>query len=232
MRSKDLFVLSLIMALILTAMPVAAGDPGMQKWVFPTAGEVRSSAAIAQDGTVYFGNNNTIFAVAPDGNQKWAFTPPTIGERAFSSPAVGADGTVYAGSGDGNLYALTDNGTSATQKWAFTTGGIKYSSPAISWDGNVYIGSTDGNLYAVKPGGNQKWLFPVGSVIDSSPAIGPDGTVYVGSGDSMLYAIFGDSPGLAKSTWPMFHQDPGHNSLSTWRPSIFPIYRLLLGEEE
>jgi hypothetical protein len=43
---------------------------------------------------------------------------------------------------------VTDNGASATQKWAFTTGGPIYSAPAISADGTVYIGSSGGYLYA------------------------------------------------------------------------------------
>ena len=37
-----------------------------------------------------------------------------------SSPAVGADGTIYVGSSDDNLYAVNPDGT---QKWKFTTAG-------------------------------------------------------------------------------------------------------------
>ena len=39
----------------------------------------------------------------------------------YSSPAVGADGTIYVGSDDDNLYALTDNGTSGSLKWKYAT---------------------------------------------------------------------------------------------------------------
>jgi len=37
-----------------------------------------------------------------------------------------------------------------------------------------------------------------------------DGTVYVGSNDYNLYAIYGNSGGLAKTPWPMFHRDLKH----------------------
>ena len=59
---------------------------------------------------------------------KWVF--PT-GGSVFSSPAIGADGTLYVGSSDGNLYAINSDGT---QKWAFLTGGSVSSSPAIGAD--------------------------------------------------------------------------------------------------
>jgi outer membrane protein assembly factor BamB len=109
-----------------------------------------------------------------------------------SSPAIGADGTVYVGSGDGNLYALNAKGT---RKWSYFTGGEVSSSPAIGADGTIYVGSGDGNLYAINPDGTLKWSCATNSAnpnpfyLSSSPAISADGTIYVGSGDGSLYAI-------------------------------------------
>jgi outer membrane protein assembly factor BamB len=95
------------------------------------------------------------FSTANDtGVQKWAFAAT---DAVSSSPAVGADGTIYVGSADDNLYAV--NPSDGTQKWAFTTGGAAYSSPAIGKDGTIYVGSFDDNLYAVKPNGSMKWEF-------------------------------------------------------------------------
>ena len=74
-----------------------------------------------------------------------------------SSPAIGADGTIYVGSDDNNLYAINPNGT---QKWAFPTGMTIVSSPAIGADGTIYVGSYDNNLYAINQDGTQKWTFP------------------------------------------------------------------------
>jgi len=73
---------------------------------------------------------------ANPGTQKWAFA---TGSGVFSSPAIGADGTIYVGSYDFNLYAINPDGT---QKWAFPTGGMPVaSSPAIGADGTIYVGS-------------------------------------------------------------------------------------------
>ena len=79
------------------------------------------------------------------GTPIWEFK--TAGE-VFSSPAIGADGTIYVGSKDGKVYAL--DGKSGDKLWAFETRGKVYSSPAIGSDGTVYVGSGDNKLYAIK----------------------------------------------------------------------------------
>ena len=67
-----------------------------------------------------------------------------------TSPAIGADGTVYVGSGDGDgkLYAI--NGKTGIKLWEFETGSYVRSSPAIGSDGTVYVGLNDTKLYAIK----------------------------------------------------------------------------------
>ena len=61
-------------------------------------------------------DDDNLYAINPDGTQKWAFS---TGSYITSSPAIGADGTIYVGSDDDNLYAINPDGT---QKWAFPTG--------------------------------------------------------------------------------------------------------------
>ena len=120
------------------------------------------------------------------GMLKWKFT---TGGAIGSSPAIGADGTLYVGSSDKNLYAINPDGT---QKWAFATGGNVGTSPAIGADGTIYLGSDDNNLYAVNPNGTQKWQFlSSGPFMGAAPTIGADGTIYVShyGGDNNLYAI-------------------------------------------
>ncbi len=69
-----------------------------------------------------------------------------------SSPAIAADGTVYVGSSDKKLYAISPpaSGASGVLRWAFATGERIESSPAIGPDGTVYVGSFDGTLYAIE----------------------------------------------------------------------------------
>jgi outer membrane protein assembly factor BamB len=116
------------------------------------------------------------------GTKQWHFE---TGNAIYSSPAV-ADGTVYIGSFDSNLYAVDT--TSGTEQWRFETGRSVRSSPTVA-DGTVYIGSNDNYLYAVDTtDGTKQWCFETGDRIRSSPTVA-DGTVYVGSDDRHLYAV-------------------------------------------
>jgi hypothetical protein len=136
--------------------------------------DIFSSAAIDTNGMIYFGgsvgdNSNRLWALDPNGTVEWYFSTggyvpgydnklyaidPNNGDlkwsyttngSIYSSPAIGADGTIYVGSLDNSLYAINPNGS---LKWSYTTGGAVYSSPAIGPDGTVYVGSYDGKLYA------------------------------------------------------------------------------------
>jgi outer membrane protein assembly factor BamB len=71
----------------------------------------------------------------------WSYT---AGNVVNSSPAV-ANGVVYIGSWDYNLYAL--NAGTGALLWSYTTGNYVYSSPAVA-NGMVYIGSSDDKVYA------------------------------------------------------------------------------------
>jgi outer membrane protein assembly factor BamB len=129
---------------------------------------------------------------AQTNNVKWSYD--TGSQLARSSPAIGADGTVYVGSSVNRfstiikkLYAINPDGS---LKWSYTTGGAVWSSPAIGADGTVYVGCHDTKLYAINPDGSLKWAYQTEDRVDrSSPAIGAVGTVYVGSNDNKLYAI-------------------------------------------
>ena len=159
----------------------AIPSTGTVKWKIGI-GTMHSCPAIGTNGTIYAAGYD-FFAINPNGTQKWVF-PRVAANTLFSSPAIGADGTIYVSQAN-NLYAITDNGASYTQKWVFATGGPLSSSQAIGADGTIYVGNqTDtNNLYAVNPNGTQKWAVAAGGVV-SSPAIGPDGTIY-------LYAAVG-----------------------------------------
>jgi outer membrane protein assembly factor BamB len=111
----------------------------------------------------------------------------------LSSPVV-AGGSVYFGSGDGNLYAL--DAASGQLKWKFHTGDVVHASPAYA-DGVVFVGSWDSYFYAVDAAtGAEKWRFHGGEDpafhnqvgFQSSPAV-VDGVVYTGCRDSNLYAL-------------------------------------------
>ncbi|MGB8372848.1 MAG: PQQ-binding-like beta-propeller repeat protein, partial [Halobacteriota archaeon] len=124
-------------------------------------------------------------SVQPNIQLKWTYTTSGAVE---SSPAI-ANGVVYVGSDDGNIYAL--NATTGKQTWSFATRNNVYSSPsspAIA-NGVVYVGSEDRNVYALNAtSGAKLWNYTTGDPVLSSPAV-VNGMVYVGSEDNNVYAL-------------------------------------------
>lgn len=174
---------------------LAVGDAlhaqdGTRQWRAQVQGFITlSSPALSADGSVVYVGVETpsggrLIAFTREGAPKWSF------ERADaieSSPAVGADGTVYVGCDDGKLYAL--NPANGVARWEFSTGTFITSSPAIGADGRIYFGAGDSRLHALNSDLTPRWSFLTGDWIDSSPAIGVDGTIYFGSFDKLVYAV-------------------------------------------
>src|SRR5208337_2874589 len=118
---------------------------------------------------------------------EFILSPATVGNLALdwkyetgntiyhSSPAV-ANGVVYVGSTDNNLYAL--NAGTGALLWKYTTGDQVWSSPAVA-NGVVYVGSLDGNLYALNVAtGALLWKYTTGDRIFAPPTVA-NGVVYV-----------------------------------------------------
>jgi outer membrane protein assembly factor BamB len=164
---------------------------GEENWTFPTSGAVRSTPAVADDGTIYVGSDDGhLYAVNPDGTQKWRFPASGSIGQVQSSPIIAADGTIYVGSNDGNLYAINPDGTT---KWTFPTFNAVRSSPNIGSDDTVYVGSDDGRVYAINPlNGAMIWAFnTTGAISPGRPAIDPNrnDTIYVANSLARLYAL-------------------------------------------
>ena len=182
---------------MLGAAVARAQSDGSQRWAFTTlstatVGAIVSAPSVGPDGTIYVGvevgasnsasPSGRMFALNPNGSQKWMFTAP---EWIDSTAAVAADGVLYFGAWNGVLYALRADGV---KLWEFKAGSFIASSPAIGADGTIYVGAGS-NLVAVNPSGTLKWSFPAADWVDSSPAISGDGTILVGSWDGNLYAV-------------------------------------------
>ncbi|MDP7012091.1 MAG: PQQ-binding-like beta-propeller repeat protein, partial [Verrucomicrobiota bacterium] len=163
-------------------------------------------------------------ATAKPGTVLWAFE--TKG-GVWSSPALGADGTVYVSSSDNRLYAL--DGVSGAKKWEFKKGlNLMPSSPAIGIDGTVYFGSKNGNVYALDGRtGHEKWKFITEEGAFTSPAIGADGTVYAwswqGTRQGPVYALDGRT-GARKNPFDPFRGIQQHDPEQPQREDGFAVY--------
>lgn len=146
-------------------------------------------------------DGTTIYASVPPGqlsaidtetgSRLWVYpTEPESGvPLVFTKVALNSTGdTLYTGSYDQSLYALTVTDGAVAPRWEFPTGNIIVGGPAYA-DGTVFIGSSDHILYAVDAeGGAKRWEFETGNAIWAAPKVA-DGRVYVGSMDHKLYAL-------------------------------------------
>lgn len=124
-------------------------------------------------------------SIAPKTNNTiWSFQ---TGLWVVSSPAV-ADGMVFVGSGDGNIYAI--NQATGESIWNFTVDSAEDmrvdSSPAVA-DGMVFVGSNNGKLYALSEStGELFWSFNASGGINSSPLVIDNMVIF---GSSKIYAL-------------------------------------------
>jgi hypothetical protein len=119
-------------------------------------------------------------AAGQPGTVLWTFE---AGEAISTSPVLASDGTVYIGT-SATLYAVTNSGSVASNRWAVPVTG----EPAVGPDGTVYAVNAGVRLQALNPDSSLKWAFEVGSSAGGSPAIGLDGTIYF-EGMNNLYAL-------------------------------------------
>ena len=119
---------------------------------------------------------------------------------AITGSAVAADGKVYFGSLDQNIYCLDAN--TGAKIWNVTTGYRVSSTPAVS-GGVVYTGADDGSIYALNANtGAQIWKTSLTSLTGvfwvsawqprSSPQV-DGGQVFVGALDGNLYCLNANS---------------------------------------
>lgn len=152
---------------------VALSPDGKRKWFFPTSNDISLIPAIANDGTIYAGEwDGKFYAFSPDGTVKWDFDVPKGYESLISSPAIGAEGTIYFGATDG-LHALNPDGT---ERWHYQRDiGSVVSSPAIGKDGTIYVGSWNNKLYAFGEGEIEGDISEAPAVESEGKSTCPDG---------------------------------------------------------
>jgi len=187
----------------------SAGNAQITNWPSAISGFLTASPTITTiDGTVYTASlAGFIAAVCPNGVERFALSTNGI----QSSPAVGADSTVYYGGDDRQLRAIRNDGALL---WNFSAAGSILNAPAIAVVNGVttaiYIADRGGFVYMVNSTGQAVSGFtfpgPVGPM-ESSPALASDPAnpttprLYVGSDDGNLYAVDGTN-GKIKWSFP------------------------------
>lgn len=199
----------------------ALNTDGSIKWTYTTTRTLYCSPLIGSDGTIYIGGQNgKLYALNPNGSEKWNYSV----EGSISTVSISKDGIIYLGvntfvpvsqngvtykaSDKGIIYALTDDGNQAVQKWTYTFQNRSIvNGCTIGADGTIYLGTAyashlkpsdqefyglhvinDSKICAIDSNGNLKWTYGIKTTPHlgkqpfavGSPTIDANGTLYFG----------------------------------------------------
>jgi outer membrane protein assembly factor BamB len=158
-----------------------ASDDGTVRWTLPLGERVYATPCVADDGTIYAGNDGGKFvAISPEGKVRWSLD--TEGD-ADTGPTIASDGTIVFAAGRA-VYGVTPAGH---VRWRFAAKRKVFTSPALGTQGHVYFGSQDHHAYALGPDGRLLWSTDLGADVDGAPAIDDHDAVFVGTdGDEVV----------------------------------------------
>lgn len=203
----------------------ALNPSGITDFQFPIGSG--STAALADDGTIYFSYNKSLYAFENNGQLKWQYEISLPQYSNIEAPIIGEEGTIFF-TGGYDLYALYPNGN---LKWKFSSGQNLTGVPSLDSQGNVYVGDLwNDRLYSIDANGQMRWNVELGSW-PSSPTIAGDSLVYIVTNtykplenwDTKLHAIYLIN-GSIKWSKPF-----GNNA---GNPSIGPDGNIYIGSED
>ena len=165
---------------------------GIQNWTFDLSkdgavGNQESSPMVDTDGTIYVGvgqgsssSNAYLYAINPDGTEKWKYLVGVGARIAYTSPVLTSEGYIAIGNrGSGGSLKVVDR--SGRQVWAVTPSGGVGGGLAADNAGNIYAGSTGSNGFSISRDGKVSSIYlGAGSGANgTSPAIDLSGNIYI-----------------------------------------------------
>lgn len=165
-------------------------------WTFSAGANPLSGVALSPSGNLHFAADDGIYTLSPSGKLLWKSPLPT--GLVYAAPAISSDGTLFAASKSGHLFALDSSGKLTWQSSA--TSSRFFTSPSLGNTGTVYAADEFSNIFSFTPaqGAGIAWqqsTFTPGTPSDqvllgnnrvyneavwrTSPAIGPDETIFL-----------------------------------------------------
>ena len=146
----------------------ALGADGLAQWTFES-----TAPAVGPSGAVYAATRAALVALAPDGSPLWKLR--TGG--GVATPAVGADGTIYALCPD--LWAIAPDGR---VKWKRSLGVAR--DLIVGPGGTTYV-TLDGGVHAIRADGADLWEWSLGNSAIFAPALSAGGDLILAAGPAI-----------------------------------------------
>lgn len=166
----------------------AVNPNGVVKWSFSTGDSFSWTPTIGTDGTIYLPGGQFLYAFYPDGSLKWSLDLRSESCETNHPPAIGSDGTIYAGitmdAYQGGILAINSDGEPL---WLFVTD-LAARPPVIGENDVVYCSGTQ-VLFALNSDGTVLWTFNhdfSAFPVWGRKAVGADGTLYYSYGNEFV----------------------------------------------
>jgi outer membrane protein assembly factor BamB len=173
------------------------GDPrhtGRSNAVGPARANLRWTSRIGapiEAQVVVSPDERTLYVAALDGSltaldadsgaKGWTIP---LGDRAYSTPCVAPNGTIYVGSDAKRFYAVSPKGTLA---WKLETNGEADTGAVLTGERVVFAAGP--SVFSVRSGGDVAWRFDAKKKVFTAPAVGAGGAIVFGSQDHHVYAL-------------------------------------------
>ena len=154
-------------------------------WTRDVGGPVEAQVVASPDEqTLYAASlGGSLTAIArTDGAVKWTYA---LGDRAYGTPSVADDGTIYAGSDGKKIVALSPEGK---VRWTLDVDDEADTGSAIAPDGTLVFAAGH-RVYGVSPAGWVVFRFAAKRKVFTAPAVDAAGRVFFGSQDHHAYAL-------------------------------------------
>ncbi|WP_027360197.1 PQQ-binding-like beta-propeller repeat protein [Desulforegula conservatrix] len=141
------------------------------KWYFETSSYVVGNVGVVADGTVFAADENRLYAIDPEGREKWRYTPEEGNE--YGSLLISPTGSIYLLTTE-NLYSINSDGLLKWKK-SVRCGSLI----AGSENGTVFVSDCD-SIYAFTKDGSTIWQKNMpGSLVYGSGKTDMEGNLYL-----------------------------------------------------
>lgn len=144
---------------------------GERRFELETGDDADTGATLGPADALYFTSGRFMWATDRYGTARFRFEAQG---KIYTSPAVAADGTIYIGSQDDHLYAVSPTGE---LRWRHRAGDDIDSSPVVGDDGAIFFGADDRRVHALEPDGTERFSVDVGGYVRAPVALTHDGGI-------------------------------------------------------
>jgi len=169
---------------------LAVAPDGRLRWEFDCGAEIASSPSIGTNGLIYL-TSDSVYCLDAGRRVRWTFGTSEPDDYFFAGAAPAPDGTVYAATVAGTVYAIGPDGRLRWQAPVPDRDEIR-TEPVFDAAGNLYVGTDGDYLCVMPPGGTFRVVYEALDIVTSTVAVSSAGTAYFLPDDGTLYACGAD----------------------------------------